>query len=108
MKSIFGLNLVSGEHILKSEPAYLVSENNSRTGRLVLTTFRLLWGEDTSHEAVYNIDLDTINKIERKSLLVDENILALTYLQYQEVRFSVTDYESWEEVIEATRMTPNI
>lgn len=109
MKKIFQLPLAPEEQIIKSEPAYYITEHNeSQTGRLVLTTLRLFWGADTSHDAVFNIDLDTINKIERKTFLVDENILTLTYMQYQEVRFSVVDYDSWEEAIEETRMTPNI
>lgn len=109
MKKIFQLPLQEDERIVKSEPATRIDDNGEHySGKLVLTTLRLLWGNDTAQEASINIDLDTINKLERKTQIVDDSILAVIYLQYQEVRFSVLDYESWEEAIEETRMTPNI
>ncbi|PZF74948.1 PH domain-containing protein [Taibaiella soli] len=109
MKKIFQLPLQQDERIVKNEPATRLDDNGEQySGKLVLTTLRLLWGNDTAHDPAINIDLDTINKIERKSQLVDNSVLSVTYLQYQEVRFSVLDYEAWEEAIEETRMTPNI
>ncbi|XZF14999.1 hypothetical protein ACTHGU_02605 [Chitinophagaceae bacterium MMS25-I14] len=101
--------LLHEEAVLKSEPATLIiSEKETRTGRLVLTNKRLLFGKDPSDIAELEIDLDTINKLEQKNHLVDHNILTVIYLQYEEVRFSVADYASWEEAIEEVRMTPNI
>lgn len=100
---------ISEEPIVKNEPVHLVLEDNQlQGGRLVLTNKRLLYGKDTQKEPLLSIDLDTINKLERKNLLTDNSILLVIYLQYNEARFSVHDYEAWEEAIETTRMTPHI
>lgn len=108
MKNIFRIPLQQEERIVKNEPATFIDGKEQYSGKLVLTSLKLLWGSDTAQDPAINIDLDTINKIERKTQLVDNSILSITYLQYQEVRFSVHDYEAWEEAIEETRMTPNI
>jgi hypothetical protein len=108
MKKIFQ-QPVSEEPIIKNEPAHLVLDGaNLHSGRLVLTTKRLMYGRDTHQEPELSIDLDTINKLEHKNLLTDNNILAVIYLQYNEARFSVLDYDAWEDAIESTRMTPHI
>ena len=54
------------------------------------------------------IDLDTINIIARERYLVDNNILAITYMQYDTVRFSVIHYEGWEADLEKARLNPDI
>jgi len=108
MKKIFQ-QPVSEEPIVKSEPVHLVLDGATlQSGRLVLTTKRLLYGKDTHKEPQLSIDLDTVNKLERKNLLTDDNILTVIYLQYNEVRFSVLNYDAWEDAIETTRMTPHI
>ena len=100
---------ISDEPVVKNEPAHLILDGASlHSGRLVLTTKRLMYGKDTRKEPGLSIDLDTINKLERRHLLTDDNILVVIYLQYKEVRFSVLNYDAWEDAIETTRMTSHI
>lgn len=97
------------ETIVKEEPAIWVdSASIMQNGRLVLTHKHLVFMLNDAQHAAINIDLDTINTIANETILVDNNILAITYLQYDDVKFSVLDYEAWEKAIEEQRMKPHI
>lgn len=97
------------EGILKSEPAVWVdSEAVMQSGRLILTQKHLVFMLNDAKKVAINIDLDTINAISNETLVTDNNILAITYLQYDTAKFSVLNYEEWEKAIEEARMTPHI
>lgn len=110
------------EGIIKNEPSMRIeSANKTEHGRLILTTKRLIFARinDTAKtftrnftpqklELVIEIDLDTINTVARETYFVDENILSLTYMQLEIVKFSVIHYEEWEKEIQAARMNPDI
>lgn len=97
------------EGVIKSEPAVWVdSEKTMQTGRLILTQKHLVFMLNDAKSAAITIDLDTINVIANETMLTDNNILAITYLQYDTARFTVLDYEAWEKAIELARMTPHI
>ena len=110
------------EGIVLSEPAMWVkTDQELMHGRLVLTPKRLLFfknnmengngqpsADHLERSLEVHIDLDTINELSQKCLLVDPNILCIVYMQYQEARFSVTDYENWEKAIETQRMKPHV
>lgn len=109
--------------LVRNEPAtWIHSTELSEHGRLILTHKRLFFARnvinnsvysryffnDQSLEALVEIDLDTINTITREKIVVDENILSVTYLQYENIRFSVIHYEDWEADIQRARMNPDI
>ncbi len=97
------------DDVVKSHPAQCVCDNHDITnGKLVLTEKKLLFGCSPKEKPHFAIDLDTINSIARETYIVDQNILAITFLQYETVRFSVSDYNSWEKAIEEQRMMPHI
>ena len=97
------------EGIVKNEPAVWVdSEATMQTGRLILTPKHLYFILNDAEKPAISIDLDTINLIAREDLRTDHNIMAITYLQYDTVRFSVLDYAAWEKMIETMRMKPHI
>ena len=97
------------EGIVKSEPAmWIGSESMMQNGRLVLTPKHLVFMLNEAKSAAIAIDLDTINTIANESLLTDNNILAITYLQYDSAKFSVINYNEWEQTIELQRMVPHI
>src|SRR5690606_27391438 len=111
------------EGLVRNEPAtWICSTELSEHGRLILTHRRLFFARNVINNSVYSryffndqsltplveIDLDTINTIAREKFVVDENILSITYMQYESVRFSVIRYEDWETDIQRTRMKPDI
>ena len=111
------------EGVIRNEPAMWIKSNDvTEHGRLILTNKRLFFARniintsgfsryfinDQQLEPAVEIDLDTINIIARESYFVDNNILSITYMQYDSVRFSVIHYEEWETDLERTRMNPDI
>jgi hypothetical protein len=97
------------DDVVKSHPAQCLRDNHDITnGKLVLTEKKLLFGCSLKDKPHFAIDLDTINSIARESYLVDHNILAINFLQYEVARFSVNDYAGWEKAIEEQRMMPHI
>jgi len=115
--------ILKTEGVVRNEPAmWIKSDDVTEHGRLILTTKRIVFARnmintsgfsryfinDQALEPVVEIDLDTINIIARQSYVVDENIIALTYLQYEFTRFSVIHYLAWETDIQRTRMNPDI
>lgn len=115
--------MLKKEGIVRNEPATMIkSEDNTEHGRLILTTKRLFFAKtstnntgfnrnmlsDPQMEPVLEIDLDTINVIAQETFVVDTNVIALKYLQYETVKFSVISYTDWEKDIQSTRMTPDI
>lgn len=97
------------EGILLDEPAmWMDSVTLMQNGRLILTKKRLAFMLNGAPKAAIQLDLDTINTLAHESLLTDPNILAITYLQYQSVKFSVSHFDAWEKAIEDARMTPHI
>lgn len=100
---------LEAEKIVKEEPATWVdSASVMQTGRLILTSKHLVFMLNDAHRVAIAIDLDTINAISHESVLVDNNIMSVSYLQYDNVKFSVLDYEEWEKAIEGQRMQPHI
>jgi len=115
--------VLNEEGVVRNEPAlWIKSDEQTEHGRLILTTKRLFFTRANSKNIAFNrdvadepilkpiieIDLDTINALSRETYVVDENVLAITYLQYETVKFSVIHYEEWEKEIQSTRMTPDI
>jgi hypothetical protein len=97
------------EGVVKSEPAIWVdSESTMQSGRLILTPKHLFFILNGAEKPAISIDIDTINVIAREDLLTDHNIMAITYLQYDNSKFSVLDYMAWEKEIELRRMRPHI
>ncbi len=97
------------EGVVISEPAIWVdSATVMQHGRLVLTPKHLVFVIEGATIPAASIDLDTINSISNEQLHTDANILAIHYLQYDVVKFSVLDYDKWEKAIEEKRMSPNI
>jgi len=97
------------EGVVKSEPAIWVdTEATMQSGRLLLTPKHLYFILNEAEKPAIGIDLDTINVIAREDLLTDHNIMAITYLQYDTVKFSVLDFNDWEKMIETMRMKPHI
>ncbi len=103
------ISRIEKEEVVKSEPALWVdSESLMQNGQLILTRKNLYFLVNQAHKPALCIDLDTINQIKAESLHTDHNILCLTYLQYDQTRFSVLDYALWEKALENARMTPHI
>jgi hypothetical protein len=115
--------ILKTDGIVRNEPAmWIKSDDQTEHGRLVLTSKKLYFAKTIigssnlsrhllTHqdlEPVLEIDLDTINILARDSFVTDNNVLAITYMQYESVRFSVIHYEEWEKEIQSTRMTPDI
>jgi len=115
--------ILKTEGVVRNEPAmWIRSDEVTEHGRLILTSKRIFFARniintqafsryfinDQSLEGIIEIDLDTINILARDRYLVDNNILSITYMQYEQVRFSVIHYEEWETDIQRTRMTPDI
>ncbi len=101
--------LLEIEIIAKNEPASMLMPHSKRcNGRLILSAKRILFICNGNENPELDIDLDTINQISHESEFVDNNILSITYLQYETARFTVIDCESWEKAIEEQRMTPHI
>ena len=74
---------LNNEGILKSEPAVWVnSESVMQNGRLVLTVKHLVFMLNDASTAAISIDLDTINTLANETVVTDNNILTITYLQY--------------------------
>jgi hypothetical protein len=97
------------EGIVLSEPAVWVNcESVMQNGRLVLTSKHLVFNLNDAVKPAIVIDIDTINAIKHEKMHTDPNILAITYLQYDTTRFSVLDFEHWENAIETQRMQPHI
>ena len=111
------------EGVVRNEPAmWIKSDMLTEHGRLILTSKRLFFARniintqafsryfinDQSLQSVVEIDLDTINIIARDSYIVDNNVIAITYMQYETARFSVIHYDEWENDIQRTRMNPDI
>lgn len=116
-------DILKTEGVVRNEPAmWIKSDDITEHGRLILTTKRIFFARnilntsafsryfinDQALQPVIEIDLDTINIIARQSYFVDNNIIAITYLQYEQVRFSVIHYEEWETDLQRTRMNPDI
>lgn len=100
---------LEAEKIVKEEPAMWVdSASVMQTGRLILTSLHLVFMLNDAQNAAITIDLDTINAISHESVLVDHNIMSVTYLQYDNVKFSVLNYDEWEKAIEGQRIQPHI
>jgi hypothetical protein len=115
--------ILKTEGIIRNEPAmWIKSDEQTEHGRLILTSKRLFFARnkmDTSTlsrhlltnqhlEPVIEIDLDTINVLSRSRFVTDDNVISITYMQYETVRFSVIHYEEWEKDIQSARMTPDI
>ncbi len=101
--------LLEREVIARNEPASMLVDGNKRcNGRLIISSRRLIFICNGNEEPEVDIDLDTVNSIAHESEFVDHNILAITYLQYQVVRFTVIDCDMWEKTIEEQRMTAHI
>lgn len=115
--------ILAKEGMVKNEPAMqILAEGETLHGRLILTPKRIFFAKNVIKasgfdnyeireqklEAVVDIDLDTINFVTQERYVVDENILSITYLQYENVKFSVINYSEWEECIQRARMTPDI
>ena len=115
--------IMKEEGVVRNEPcSWIKSDDVMEHGRLILTTKRLFFARNVINTAAFNryfindqqlqdiieIDLDTINTIAREKHFVDNNVLAITYLQYETVKFSVIHYEEWETDIQRTRMNPDI
>lgn len=97
------------EKIVKEEPAQWVdSATMIQTGRLILTKKHLVFLLNDAVKPAIVLDLDTINSLTHEDVLTDHNILAVTYLQYDKVMFSVLNYDEWEKAIEEQRMSPHI
>lgn len=100
---------LNAETIVKEEPAMWVdSESVMQNGRLILTSRRLAFMLNGAEKTAISIDLDTINTLSKTSVLVDHNVMAIAYLQYDDVKFSVLNYEEWEKAVEEQRMQPHI
>ena len=100
---------LANEGVIKSEPAIWVDSSSvMQHGKLVLTSQHLVFAIEGATIPAAAIDLDTINSIAHEHLLTDPNILAVNYLQYDTLKFSVLNYEDWEKAIEDQRMLPNI
>jgi hypothetical protein len=100
---------LANEGVIKSEPAIWVDSSSvMQHGKLVLTPQHLVFAIEGATIPAAAIDLDTINSIAHEHLLTDPNILAVNYLQYDTLKFSVLNYEDWEKAIEDQRMLPNI
>ncbi|RYD55034.1 MAG: hypothetical protein EOP56_17585 [Sphingobacteriales bacterium] len=100
---------LEAEKIVKDEPAMWVdSASVMQNGRLILTSKHLVFMLNDAQNAAITIDLDTINAISNETVLVDSNIMSVTYLQYDNVKFSVLNYEDWEKAIEGQRIQPHI
>ena len=115
--------ILKTEGIVRNEPAmWIQPDDRTEHGRLILTSKRLFFARtklDTSNlsrhlmtnqhlEPILEIDLDTINVLSRDSYVTDNNVISLTYMQYEAAKFSVIHYEEWEKDIQSTRMTPDI
>ena len=115
--------ILKTDKIVRNEPAmWIKSDDQTEHGRLILTSKKLYFAKTImgssnlsrhllTHqdlEPILEIDLDTINILARDSFVTDNNVLSLTYMQYETVRFSVIHYEEWEKEIQSTRMTPDI
>jgi len=115
--------IISKEGLLKNEPAMMVLEDgNTEHGRLMLTSKRIFFARniiktsgfdnyeirEQKLEPILDIDLDTINFLNQETHIVDENILSITYLQYETVKLSVINYGEWETAIQSARMNPDI
>lgn len=97
------------EHIAKEEPATWVdSPGIMQNGRLILTDKHLVFALNDAPKAALSISVDTINSTEHTSVLTDHNILSVTYMQYDNARFSVLDYDSWEKAIETRRLMQHV
>jgi len=116
-------DILREQGVVRNEPAMqIMPDNEVEHGRLILTKKQLFFARNVNSAPVFSkyfvndqqlesaiaIDLDTINTIAQETYLVDTNILAITYLQYEAVKFSVISYEDWETDIQRTRMTPDI
>ena len=116
-------DILKMEGVVRNEPAmWMKPIDGAEHGRLILTRKRLFFARNVINTAAFSsyfindqqlkpvieIDLDTINIIDRENYFVDNNILSITYLQYETARFSVIHYDDWEADIERTRMNPNI
>lgn len=116
-------DIMKEEGVVRNEPcSWIKSDEVMEHGRLILTTKRLFFARnvinttafsryfinDQELQDIIEIDLDTINAVSREKHFVDNNVLAITYLQYETVKFSVIHYEEWETDIQRTRMTPDI
>lgn len=114
--------ILKKEGLIKNEPAMRITSEETEHGRLILTSKRLIYARGRTFssgfigyltrehelEIILDIDLDTINSISRESLIVDDNILSIIYLQYETARFSVINYLDWETEIQRARMDPDI
>ena len=113
--------LIDTEGIAKNEPAtWIKTDSTSVHGRLVLTSKRLLFFKNDNTNAflrffsraklrsLVEIDLDTINILSHERHFVDTNVLCVKYMQYEEARFTVLNYEAWETAIHEQQMTPHI
>ena len=105
-------DLMDSEGLAKNEPAtYIKPDNTAEHGRLVLTSKRLLFFKnitDSEPKPLVEIDLDTINVLSHESFFVDTNVLSVKYMQYEEARFTVLNYDDWEKAIHEQQMTPHI
>ncbi len=115
--------ILKEEGVVRNEPAMWIKEEGvTEHGRLILTSKRLFFARNMINttsfsryfineqelNAVIEIDLDTINHISRENYVVDPNVLSITYMQYENVKLSVIDYDEWSSDIERTRMNPDI
>jgi len=115
-------NKLRPEDIVKSEPAlWIKADNTTEHGRLILTPTRLLFIKNNGHNFLFwvaiknrkvtpalEIDLDTVNCVAHEKFMVDKNILAICFLQYERARFSVLNYEEWEKALNMQQMTAHI
>jgi hypothetical protein len=116
-------DILNKEGVIRNEPAsWVQSDERSIHGRLILTSKRLFFARSSVNtsaftrymiheqnlEPLVEIDLDTITKVAQEKIIVDDQILSVTYMQYDNAKFSVLSYEEWEKDIQLTRMTPDI
>ncbi|RYZ50387.1 MAG: hypothetical protein EOP49_14075 [Sphingobacteriales bacterium] len=116
-------DIIKQEGLLRNEPAMMImEEGNTEHGRLMLTTKRLMFLRNVIDatgfddytireqrlELLVDVDLDLINFITRETHIVDENILSVTYMQYENVKFSVIHYNEWEHDVQTARLNPDI
>ncbi len=116
-------DILKQEGVVRNEPAMWIKEDGvTEHGRLILTGKRLFFARNMINTSSFSryfineqelhpiieIDLDTINTITQEQLVVDPNILSIRYMQYEQVKLSVIDYNDWESDIQRTRMNPDI
>ena len=116
-------DILKQEGVVRNEPAMWIKEDGvTEHGRLILTGKRLFFARNMINTSSFSryfineqelhpiieIDLDSINTITQEQLVVDPNILSIRYMQYEQVKLSVIDYNDWESDIQRTRMNPDI